>query len=94
MNKVGKKFKDRIPNFDQFIEFVLTRSTDPDDTHLDFFWRKCEMCNIDYNVIGKMETFTEDLKYIFFKVFTILFIDMTMIHFNIINFTGRYRSRY
>ena len=38
------------------------------DPHLNFFWRKCDMCNIEYDVIGKAETSKEDLDYIFAKV--------------------------
>ena len=38
------------------------------DPHLNFFWRKCDMCNIEYDVIGKAETSEEDLEFIFSKV--------------------------
>ena len=38
------------------------------DPHLNFFWRKCDMCNIEYDVIGKAETSKEDLEFIFSKV--------------------------
>ena len=34
------------------------------DPHLNFFWQKCDMCNMHYDVIGKVETYEEDLKYI------------------------------
>ena len=58
-----------MPNFDQFIEFVLfDRHAKENDPHLEFFWRKCDMCNIHYDVIGKKETSAEDMKYIEYKV--------------------------
>ena len=75
--------KDNQPNFDQFIEFILvdyvTKNKHGDyivknlhgghlDPHLNFYWRKCDMCNMHYNVIGKTETSKEDLEYIFTMV--------------------------
>ena len=68
--------KNNLPNFDQFIEFVLDKKRnlhkrpmgDNADPHLNFFWRKCDMCNIEYDVIGKAETSKEDLEFIFSKV--------------------------
>ena len=59
----------KIPNFDQFIEFVL----DPErigttDAHLVSYWWKCDMCRIPYNVIGKVETSKQDMDYISSKV--------------------------
>ena len=75
--------KENQPNFDQFIEFILvdyvTKNKHGDyivknlrgghlDPHLNFYWRKCDMCNMHYDVIGKAETSKEDLEFIFSKV--------------------------
>ena len=75
--------KDNQPNFDQFIEFILVdyvaKNKHGDyivknlrgghlDPHLNFYWRKCDMCNMHYDVIGKAETSKEDLEYIFTMV--------------------------
>ena len=37
------------------------------DIHLTPFYRRCDYCNIDYDFIGKVETFNEDVKFIFEK---------------------------
>ena len=38
-----------------------------DDTHLHAFWSSCNYCHLNYEVIGKMETFTNDSNYIMAK---------------------------
>ena len=59
----------KIPDFDQFIEFVLDpKMIDTHDAHLVSYWWKCEMCKIHYDVIGKVETSKQDLDYISSKV--------------------------
>ena len=64
--------KDHLPNFDQFIEFLLVDNDFdknlPVDPHLNFYWKECDMCHMHYDVIGKAETSKEDLDYIFAKV--------------------------
>ena len=62
--------RDNLPNFDQFVEFVLERDFYGGrvDNHLNFYWQKCDMCNMHYDIIGKTETSEEDLKYIFTKL--------------------------
>ena len=61
--------KGKIPNFDQFVDFVLSLKSQPQlDAHLEFYWRKCDMCNIAYDIIGKTETSTKDMEYINEKV--------------------------
>ena len=63
--------KGKIPNFDQFVDFVLSIKSQPLlDAHLEFYWRKCDMCNIVYDIIGKAETSTKDMEYINEKVMT------------------------
>ena len=58
-----------IPNFDQFVSFVLSMHDQPElNSHLEFYWRKCDMCNIHFDVIGKVETVHQDMQYIFSKV--------------------------
>ena len=61
-----------IPNFDQFIEYIID-DLDPSkalisDNHLEFFWQKCDMCKVNYDVIGKVETSQEDINYVSHKV--------------------------
>ena len=38
-----------------------------DDVHIQSFWNRCKYCYLDYEVIGKMETFTNDSNYIMSK---------------------------
>ena len=58
-----------MPNFDQFVEFILQiPDVEQHDPHLEYFWRKCDMCRIHYDVIGKVETSEADINYIFYKV--------------------------
>ena len=38
------------------------------DAHLNFFWRKCDMCEVHYDVIGKVETSQVDINYVSHKV--------------------------
>ena len=40
------------------------------DPHLEFFWKKCDMCKVHYDVIGKVETSQEDINYVSHKVHT------------------------
>ena len=56
-----------LPNFDQFVDFILHREHEH-DPHIEYFWRKCDMCRIHYDVIGKVETTVADTNYIFHKV--------------------------
>ena len=39
-----------------------------DDNHIEFFWKKCQLCYHDYNFIGKMETFYKDSKFLVEKL--------------------------
>ena len=34
------------------------------DVHVEPFWKRCDVCNLNYDIIGKMETFTKDSNYI------------------------------
>ena len=59
-----------MPNFDQFVEFVLNPvpAYEEHNAHLDYFWHKCDMCRIHYDIIGKVESSSVDINYIFDKV--------------------------
>lgn len=61
---------DNKPNFDQFVQFILDKKVF-NDFHTTLYWKKCNLCKLDYDVIGKTETFNEDIKYIFYKVSSI-----------------------
>ena len=66
-----------IPNFDQFIGYIIDHPSKAGvissksgflDPHLEFFWQKCDMCKVNYDVIGKVETSQEDINYVSHKV--------------------------
>ena len=69
-----------IPNFDQFIGYIIGNPSNTYkvlkkwtktgflDPHLEFFWHKCDMCKVHYDVIGKVETSQEDINYVSHKV--------------------------
>ena len=38
------------------------------NNHLEYFWRKCDICHSKFDWIGKMETFENDTPYITAKV--------------------------
>ncbi|XP_041356094.1 carbohydrate sulfotransferase 8-like isoform X2 [Gigantopelta aegis] len=54
--------------FQEFVKYVIF-TEEHNDTHRDAHFTptydQCKPCEIDYNVIGKMETFKEDAAYIF-----------------------------
>ena len=33
-----------------------------------FFWKNCDLCNLNYQFIGKIETFEKDSKYVMERV--------------------------
>ena len=57
---------DIIPRFDLFVDYILSGKEDSDN-HIQAYWRHCDVCHINYNIIGKTETSTDDNKYIFMK---------------------------
>jgi hypothetical protein len=55
-----------VPSFDLFINFVLSGVQD-NDNHLKQYWSHCDVCHINYDVIGKTETSNKDNEYIYAK---------------------------
>ena len=73
-----KKLHRTLHNFSAFVDYVLDgykksvcyqKFNTP--CSINVHWRpynaRCLYCDIDYNVIGRMETFDEDVRYIFLK---------------------------
>ncbi|XP_046545851.1 carbohydrate sulfotransferase 11-like [Haliotis rubra] len=54
--------------FSEFIEYVLTTEDKYLDSHFKPISCICDVCNVKYNVIGKMETFKTDVFHIISKV--------------------------
>ena len=47
--------------------YLIKRSNCTVDVHWRPYFKRCQYCQIDYDVIGKQESFKEDVKYIFIK---------------------------
>ena len=60
----------RVKSFPDFINLVLKQHYENNfiNLHWKRFSDKCQHCAISYDVIGRMETFEEDLKYIVLKL--------------------------
>ncbi|KAK4290810.1 hypothetical protein Pmani_036324, partial [Petrolisthes manimaculis] len=66
-----------VPSFKEFVEFLVDFSTPSDnvqdkrnnrtDRHWFQYYANCAVCDIHYDVIGKMETVHEDTRYIMEK---------------------------
>lgn len=66
-------------SFSDFVDFILNQYQESDCykhynrscNHVNEHWRpfnaRCSYCDITYNVIGRVETFDEDLRYILLK---------------------------
>ena len=56
--------------FERFIRILIAQENSEiiDDIHVMPFWKRCDTCNLDYRFIGKMETFSQDAKFIMEKV--------------------------
>lgn len=52
-----------VPTFSQFVEYVLDQ--DPDkvklNVHIEVMWQRCNVCQVNYDFIGKMETYDQDM---------------------------------
>ena len=57
-----------ITAFPEFVEIILKQHREENmNKHMKPFQQRCQYCTIPYDVIGRMETFDEDLKYIIIK---------------------------
>ena len=64
VNWVKKWYKNNH-SFPEFVDLVLTKhKTNFVNGHWEPFSTHCNFCEVDYDVIGKMETFSDDVKYL------------------------------
>ena len=54
----------RRPTFREFVEYLLRERLEEYNDHWLPYWLHCHMCEMEYDVIGKMETWNEDVKFI------------------------------
>ena len=56
------------PHPDEFVRFILdfaaANGTSKLDPHLRPMWQTCPFCSVDFDVIGKMETFGDDIDFV------------------------------
>ncbi|XP_071103647.1 carbohydrate sulfotransferase 11-like [Haliotis cracherodii] len=55
-------------SFDEYVKYINTRKFKTIDFHLRPVAYRCDACVADYDVIGKLETFEDDIRYILKKV--------------------------
>ncbi|XP_043214875.1 carbohydrate sulfotransferase 12-like isoform X2 [Amphibalanus amphitrite] len=58
--------RNNVPTFQEFLDFILSGQLTGDsfDSHWTPYWRQCAPCHMNYDVIGKLETGTDDFKYL------------------------------
>lgn len=49
--------------FEKFVKLIIKKKLD-NDPHVKSFWKKCDMCRLNYDIIGKMTSFDQDSKFI------------------------------
>ena len=54
----------RRPSFSDFVNYLLRTPVDQYNDHWVPYWLHCHLCEIEYDVIAKMETITEDTDFI------------------------------
>ena len=58
-----------VPTFSMFVDMVLSIDfSNLKDPHLRPYWEKCDVCALDFDAIGKTESWTEDTAYILHRV--------------------------
>ena len=57
-----------LKSFSEFVEFTLKQNREKNvNIHMQPFVKRCHYCSIPYDVVGRIETFDEDVKYIIIK---------------------------
>ena len=89
-------YKNDLPEEKMFRSYIamIMNGKFGEDPHIDFYWRQCNICNINYNVIGKMETFDTDMKYVMNFVSKIKCSDKAIFTFQslILLFVGKFEK--
>ena len=50
--------------FEAFIRLIVDRVPEAvQNAHIFRYWERCDYCNVQYDIIGKMETFQQDVEY-------------------------------
>ena len=54
----------RRPTFSEFVTYLLRTPVSEYNDHWVPYWLHCHLCQLEYDVIGKMETLREDIQFI------------------------------
>ena len=54
-----------IPTFEQFVQYILSMPYRNWDRHYEIMWRRCNVCQIKYDFVGKLESFDHDVKQVY-----------------------------
>ena len=54
----------RRPTFKEFVKYLLIERLEEYNDHWLPYWLHCHMCEMEYDVIGKLETWNEDVEFI------------------------------
>ena len=49
-----------VPTFEEFLNYILETPSFSFSSHWEPFWKQCHPCQVNYDVIGKLETAEED----------------------------------
>ena len=56
---------DTVPTFNQFVQYVLSKPYGKWDRHYEIMWRRCNVCQIKYDFVGKLESFDRDVDQVY-----------------------------
>ena len=56
---------DNVPTFNQFVQYVLSKPYGKWDRHYEIMWRRCNVCQIKYDFVGKLESFDRDVDQVY-----------------------------
>jgi len=56
--------KTRRPTFSEFVDYLLKVPVQQYNDHWVPYWLHCHVCEMEYDIIGKMETIAEDMDFI------------------------------
>ena len=56
---------DPVPTFNQFVQYVLSKPYGKWDRHYEIMWRRCNVCQIKYDFVGKLESFDRDVDQVY-----------------------------
>lgn len=56
--------RSRRPSFSEFVDYLLREEVHNYNDHWRPYWLHCHLCEMEFDVIGKMETWNQDVQFI------------------------------